>query len=395
MKQKILFKYNELNTKSRMPISKQVVTYLEGQPDLDEEGNEIINMNFPGTDIYSFNCRIKDDELQPIGFAFMPNIQSLMNVNLSFNKITDRGVNVLIKILEFAENLRSLDLSGNQISDGGCEKLTNSIKGKSFLRTLNLNTNLIGNPGVMYLNELLFTNYALQNLDLGNNRYDWDGLIALTTTLTTVNNTLLTLNVDDPAYKIQDQDFFTHFGKMFLSNKNLQKISLRLHKLRFEGVNILTHHLKLNSSITVLDISCNQICFQGVKFIKDYLADSKTILKSLILSNNKICDQGAKIFAQGIALNKSLVHVDLTNNSICGEGLCQLAEGFAENNSVESLKLFWNNKFESQSISMWFDVLKLKDQFYPDFTIYEDEVGGIGIAYLETHIPNENYYKVK
>ena len=396
MKAKILVKYLDLEQKSDVKLVKQVKKYLESSNDFTEDGLEIIRISFPGNDTYNFNTRIKDDDLQPIGIAFMNFIPNLTELNLSYNKITDKGMLIISKLLEYAENINEVNLSGNQIGDLGCDRLSSSIKGKLFLHTLNLNTNIIGNSGVMFINELLFTNTGIISLDLGNNRYDWDGLIAVTTALTSVNSSLQVLNVDDPAYRIQDQDFFTHFGKMFLSNKGLRKISLRLHKLRFEGVNILTHHLKLNSTISVLDLSCNQICFQGVKFISDYLSEPKTVLRSLILSSNKLCDQGAKIFAQGIALNASVVHVDLTSNSINDEGLCRLAEGFAENSSVKSLKLFWNNKFHNDSINMFYDVLKFKeDEFYPDFKIYYDVTGEIGIAYLETHIPYESEYLVK
>jgi hypothetical protein len=45
--------------------------------------------------------------------------------------------------------------------------------------------------------------------------------------------TLNILNIDDPRYKIFDQDFFTHFGKMFLLNKGLIKISMKYHKIRY------------------------------------------------------------------------------------------------------------------------------------------------------------------
>jgi Ran GTPase-activating protein (RanGAP) involved in mRNA processing and transport len=395
MKSKILQKYFDIRDKSDTKLVNQVVKYLEAEPEYTEDGSEIIKISFPGNDKYNFNSRIRDEDLQPIGIAFMNSIPKLFFLNLSYNKITDKGMLIVSKLLEFAENIMEVNLAGNQIGDLGCERLGIALRGKNYLHTLNLNTNIIGNSGAMHINELLFTNPAILYLDLGNNRYDWDGLIAITTALTSVNTTLQVLNVDDPMYKIQDQDFFTHFGKMFLSNKGLKKISMRLHKLRFEGVNILTHHLKLNSTIRVLDLSCNQICFQGVKFISDYLSEPKTALQSLILSSNKLCDQGAKIFAQGIALNSSIVHVDLTSNSINNEGLCRLAEGFAENSSVKSLKLFWNNKFDVESINMFYDVLKFKEEdFYPDFKIYYDVTGEIGIAYLETHVPNESEYMV-
>ena len=399
MKTKILNKYREALHTFRMTANKQVEEFLvrsseaEQNYQIDSQGNnskeETLSMIFAGTNIYHFNNRLSDMDLQPICISFMPQINFLIELDLSYNKITDKGGVTISKLVELAENIKTINLSGNQIADLGSEKLSISLKGKMFLSNLNLNSNHIGNSGIMFINELLFTNSGLLNLDIGNNHYDWDAMIAITSALTTTNRSLYILNVDDPNYKIQDQDFFTHFGKMLLKNKTLQKISMKLHKLRFEGVGILTDHLAFNKSLEVLDISCNQICFQGMTYISEYLQRDDTALKSLNLANNKICDQGAKIFAQGIALNKSLIHVDLTSNSINCEGLCRLAEGLCENETLMSLKLFWNNCFGKESIMMFKNLLSLKGKFfYPDFHIYEDVTGETMIAYLETQVPN-------
>lgn len=401
MNTKILNKYKEALHTFRMTANKQVEEYLiqsseaEQNTQNESQGNkskeETLSMVFPGTNIYHFNNRLNDMDLQPICIAFMPQINFLIELDLSYNKLSDKGGITISKLVEFAENIKKINLSGNQIADVGAEKLSVSLKGKMFLHHLNLNSNHIGNTGIMFINELLFTNSGLLNLDIGNNHYDWDAMIAITSALTTTNRSLNILNVDDSNYKIQDQDFFTHFGKMLLKNKSLKKLSMKLHKLRFEGVGILTDHLVFNKSLEVLDISCNQICFQGMTYISDYLQRDDTVLKSLNLANNKISDQGAKLFAQGIALNKSLIHVDLTTNSINCEGLCRLAEGLSENETLMSLKLFWNNSFGKESIMMFKNLLSLKGKyFYPDFHIYEDMTGETMIAYLETHVPNEN-----
>jgi len=102
---------------------------------------------------------------------------------------------------------------------------------------------------------------------------------------------LKVLNIDDPQYKLPEQDFFTHFGKMFKDNEGLKKISMRQHKLRFEGVSILTYYLQDNFKLEVLDLSANQICFQGMMYLSEYLETTKT-LKSIILAGNRIKEAG-------------------------------------------------------------------------------------------------------
>jgi Ran GTPase-activating protein (RanGAP) involved in mRNA processing and transport len=396
MKAKVLSRYKDLNLKSKMTNNGQVIEYLE---DGDEENNEfnqeVIKINFPGNSKYNFNRRLSDEDLEPISVSFMTCVVNLTSVNLSYNRITDGGIEILSKLLEFAENISEVNLMGNQIGDEGCRRISSCLVGKIFLYSLNLNTNQIGNAGVMHINDLLLKNPGLLKLDIGSNCYDWDGLIAVTCAMKEVNTTLQVLNVDDPAYKIQDQDFFTHFGNMFRKNDSLRKISMRLHKIRFEGISIMSHYLRTyNKTLQVLDLTGNQICFQGIKYISEYLADTEC-LKSLILASNSMHNEGAKVFSLGISLNYSLIHVDLTSNSILDEGLCRLAEGLMENASVKSLKLFWNNRFGSDSIAMFYKYLKYKgSEFYPDFVVYVDETGEMGIAHLETHIPYEYEYLV-
>ena len=151
--------------------------------------------------------------------------------------------------------------------------------------------------GLLSINELLFKNDSLNFLDFGGNRYDWDGIISLMNVLKTTNKSLEILNMDEPAYKITDQHFFNHIGKMFLSNITLKKLNLKFNKLRREGLNIIIFSLSSNTTLTVLDLTGNQICFQGMIYVRDYLTDNN-ILKSLILCGNKLRDQGAKFISR-------------------------------------------------------------------------------------------------
>jgi Ran GTPase-activating protein (RanGAP) involved in mRNA processing and transport len=248
----------------------------------------------------------------------------------------------------------------------------------------------------MSINELLFKNPNLIYLNVGGNRFDWDGIISVTSALKTSNNTLQVLNIDDPAYKANDQHFFNHFGKMFLSNSSLQKLSLKLHKIRFEALNIIIYSLVNNKTLTVLDLSGNQICFQGMIYLRDYL-NKNDIMKSINLSGNKLRDRGVKVLGDGLKNNKTLIHLDITNNDIGDDGFADLGNKLMENTGIQSLKLFRDNHWlnNENSIRIFDEYLKGKGKdFYPDFTIYEDDDQKLNIAYLETHIPNEEEYLV-
>ena len=396
MKLQLLNKYTELCEKSRFKFLPQIKTYLETEVEKDDQSNEIVNMPYPGNARYNFENRIDDNDMQALSITYMSFVKNIHIIDLSYNKLTDKGISILSKLIEYAENIEKINLEGNQIGDKGCEDLNKSLKEKVKLTHLNLNTNIFGNLGLMSINELLFKNPNLINLNVGGNRFDWDGIISITSALKTTNNTLQVLNIDDPAYKANDQHFFNHFGKMFLSNSGLQKLSLKLHKIRFEALNIIIYSLVNNKTLTVLDLSGNQICFQGMIYLRDYL-NKNDILKSINLSGNKLRDRGIKVLGDGLKNNKTLIHLDITNNDIGDDGFSDFGNKLMENTGIKSLKLFRDNHWlnNENSIKIFDDYLKMKGKdFYPDFTIYEDEVQQLNIAYLETHIPNENDYLV-
>ena len=405
MKQQILTRYTELCEKSHFNFLPQLKAYLETEKEEDPEtGLEVVNLPYPGNTTYNFNKRITDKDIQPISIAYMTSVSHILVLDLSYNILTDKGASVLSKLLEYAENIKKINLKGNKITDNGCESLNKGIISKKKLEYLNLNSNTFGNVGLLSINELLFKNESLKFLDVGGNRYDWDGIISLMNALKTTNKSLEVLNMDDPAYKISDQHFFNHVGKMFLSNTSVRKLSLKFNRMRWEGLNIIIFSLVRNTTLTVLDLTGNQICFQGMIYVRDYLKNNN-ILKSLILCGNKLRDQGAKVLVDGLVENKTLVHLDITNNDIGERGFIDFGNKIKENQGIKSLKLFRDNHWEktekndkhektNEAIEIFNEYLKIKgEDFYPDFTVYED-AEELNIAYLETHIPNEIEYIV-
>ena len=158
----------------------------------------------------------------------------------------------------------------------------------------------------------------------------------------------------------------------------------------------MTHYLHENKFLKILDLTGNQIDFQGYHHIAKYLEKTE-VLESLILSGNKACDAGnilylilgAKSFAQGISKNKTLVHVDLTNNDIHNDGLCRISEGLKINTTLKSLRLFWSNFFEDESVKLFKEIVESRKDFYPDFEIYMSDSFDLSIAHVERELPDE------
>jgi Ran GTPase-activating protein (RanGAP) involved in mRNA processing and transport len=84
-------------------------------------------------------------------------------------------------------------------------------------------------------------------------------------------------------------------------------------------------HLLENNTLKILDLNANEITFKGCEAIAKYLKGENCSLESLHLANNKASDYGAKAIAQALAVNRSLVHLDLTYNNINDFGLTLFA----------------------------------------------------------------------
>ena len=91
----------------------------------------------------------------------------------------------------------------------------------------------------------------------------------------------------------------------------------------------MMEHLLENNTLRVLDLNANEISFRGCEAIAKYLKGENCILESLQLANNKCADYGAKAIAQALAVNRSLLHLDMTYNNIEDLGLTLFAQSLS------------------------------------------------------------------
>lgn len=401
-KQEILSNYLSRCEKSAGQKNLSLVKYLERQVLTQQEEEKRVQDNegeyeesnrldiiFRGNDPQNFSSRITNDHLIPFISVLEEHSMLIQYIDLSYNHISDAGAITLSRLLKPALELKTLNLQSNSISSDGTEALCNALKEHQNLQYINLNGNSIKTRGAISLVELLFSSLNILELDLGNNYIDHDGIIALTTALNKARLNLEVLNLENPALNSIMQETAVHFGKMLSINTNLKKLSLRKMRLRCDGVFTLTNHLVENNRLRVLDLSCNEISSDGALYISRFLSNEECKLESLIMAVNKIVNLGGKYMAQALAINRSLIHIDLTNNRIGDEGLSRLAESLFHNQVLMSFKLFGNH-FDQQSLKLFHRLFKCERDFkyYADFDTYDvdDEVQ---MAYVDQRIPND------
>jgi Ran GTPase-activating protein (RanGAP) involved in mRNA processing and transport len=401
-KQEILDNY--LNRCSKVPSQKNlsVIKFFENQVlvqqeeekrvqenDGDYEESNRLDIIFKGNDPQHFSSRISNEHLIPLVSVLEEHAILIQHIDLSYNLISDAGAITLSRIFSPALELRTLNLQSNNISSEGTEAICMSLKDHQNLQYINLNGNCIRTRGAISLVELLFSSLNILELDLGNNYIDHDGIIALTTALNKARLNLEVLNLENPQLNSIMQETAVHFGKMLSINSSLKKLSLRKMRLRCDGIYTLTNHLIENNKLRILDLSCNEISSDGAQYISRFLKNEECKLESLILAVNKIVDLGGKYMAQALAVNRSLIHIDLKNNNIGDEGLSRIAESLFHNQVLMSFKLFGNH-FDQQSLKLFHRLFKTEKDFkyYADFETYEVD-DNVLMAYIDKLIPND------
>ena len=389
-KQDLLESYISLCAKSPSQKNRALVKYFEEQVAIQQKEEQNVLENdgqyeeslkldptVRGNDAPNFSCRLTNEHLIPFVHVLEDFAISIQHINLSYNLISDAGAITLSRLLKPALELKSLYLQSNNIGAEGTESMCVALKDHQSLQYINLNGNSIRTRGAISLVELLFSCIHILELDLGNNYIDHDGIIAITYALNKIGLSLEVLNLENPMLNSVMQETAVHFGKMLSINSNLKKLSLRKMRLRCDGIFTLASHLSENTKLRVLDLSCNEISADGAGYLSRFLRSEDCRLESLIMSVNKIKDLGGKYMAQALAVNSSLIHIDLRNNSIEDDGLSRIAESLFHNRVLMSFRLFGNH-FGQQSLKLFHRLFKTEREFEynPDFTTYDvdDEV---------------------
>ena len=99
-------------------------------------------------------------------------------------------------------------------------------------------------------------------------------------------------------------------------NTSLTSLDLSGNLIQDEGANSLSEALRVNTSLTYLQLSQNNICAEGAHSLSEALRVN-TSLTSLNLSQNYICAEGAHSLSEALRVNTSLTYLKLSQNSIC------------------------------------------------------------------------------
>ncbi|CAF0728003.1 unnamed protein product [Adineta steineri] len=142
---------------------------------------------------------------------------------LDYNKITSIGLSILANGLNNTNTLQQLSLSNNNISDDGIHPLVKSLATHNHsLKELHLGHNKITDEGIKYLAEMLKTNQTLTHLYLQKNDITDNGIRILADVIEKYNSTIESLSLYSNKLL---SDLSVHFLlQMIRNHRSLKKI---------------------------------------------------------------------------------------------------------------------------------------------------------------------------
>ncbi|XP_067040240.1 NLR family CARD domain-containing protein 3-like isoform X2 [Acropora muricata] len=236
---------------------------------------------------------------------------SLSSLNLSYNAIRDEGANLLAEALRVSTSISSLDLSDNGILAVGANSLAQALKINASLSSLDLHSSII---------QLEFENMLPQHL----------------------SGTTVFYTFGKPVTNFIGDEGANSLAQALRVNTSLSLLNLSFNFIGVAGAISLARALRVNTSLSSLDLSRNSVGDEGASSLAEALKVN-TSVSSLNLGNNSIGDEGANSLAQALRVNSSLSSLNLSTNSISGEGANSLAQALRVNTYLSSLDLYSNS----------------------------------------------------
>eukprot|EP01004_Peranema_trichophorum_P010684 NODE_950_length_2226_cov_40.526866_g812_i0.p1 GENE.NODE_950_length_2226_cov_40.526866_g812_i0~~NODE_950_length_2226_cov_40.526866_g812_i0.p1 ORF type:complete len:699 (+),score=144.91 NODE_950_length_2226_cov_40.526866_g812_i0:83-2179(+) len=179
---------------------------------------------------------------------------SLMTLNVSNNKIGDRGMRPILDCFKFHSQLRYLDLSNTNITAQSMEDVVSLLRMCPNIETLQVDGNAIGSEGVTLLASTIKEYHSLTSLNIDRCGLDTPSIIALSIALS--HNPL--------------------FTSLTISGNNMSD----------EAFRSLSYSLKRMTMLVVLDLSNNAITDSVMDDLSSIFVNN--ILTFLSLQGNPI-----------------------------------------------------------------------------------------------------------
>jgi hypothetical protein len=155
-------------------------------------------------------------------------------------------------------------------------------------------------------------------------------------------------------------------------NTSVTTIDLWSNQIGNKNTATLADALKINKSVTAINLYYNGIGVEGASALADALKVN-TSLTRINLGYNEIGDVGASALADALKVNTSLTTIDVIGNRIGDEGAAALVDALQVNTSVTSIDLYYNaiDKSNRASINASINALVVRNYRFRSLFLFD------------------------
>lgn len=238
------------------------------------------------------------DELAMILAQSLEDLPHLYSLNICNNKLTDVGLSAVVNVLSLCPSLTALDLSENKIDLVASKSLGNYLASPSCkLINLILNKSDIDDNEAGKFLECIKLCSTLRKVELSGNLLGSHEVKHSLDPTQVCAGTVVASLLDDRGAS------------------HIDTLILAWNMIRGESAAKIADSLKLNTSLTHLDLSFNKLGDYGGQMLGNALFSHKH-LQNLNISSNEISPKACFVIAAGIHGCKSLKFVNLSENPI-------------------------------------------------------------------------------
>lgn len=241
----------------------------------------------------------------PLASLFRNN-NSIEELFLSNNSLGAKTVKNISEALSASVTLKKMDLSYNKLNDRGIKFLAKCLdpnRSRCYLRDLNLTYNKIGPIGISYITDAMVKNNS-------------------------INTTLIRL---DLSLNIVQPKGAEHLARILEYSYTLEELILSRNNILDEGCIAICQSLaesyKNNTSrLRILDLSWNSLTDTSAVVLADDLLLQNAVLEKLNLASNAITSVGICQLARAVPSDMALKELDIIGNQATDQSADALAE---------------------------------------------------------------------
>ncbi|EAS01121.2 transmembrane protein, putative (macronuclear) [Tetrahymena thermophila SB210] len=316
------------------------------------------------------NNQITDECIRDFFNCFRNN-SALQELNLSYCKIEQGHVNILLRLLSNNKSIRKVNLSNGTLNDENAEGIAEFLSNCVKIQLLDISDNNLGHSFFDRLNQnLSWSSHKkpkIHTFDIGSNRLNSSTAEKLlSNNQESSKNSSKCIEALISILKKLNGVYRLNISNTFLETDDIMRLNIEANKskrqLILEELDLSFNQIERNfpenffQHLKLLNLKKNNLSLSSVEVIARTLKDEQTKWEVLDISGNKINNSGLEILINYLKENNKLKELYCSENDIEGVGMISIIIN-NERMNLNKIDLS-QNKFTLNSIISYLNSLK-------------------------------------